>query len=471
MSVIHPSINARRSHVYFLIAAVLCGALSGCGAEQQSGPAQASTTSVKLKITMPQKVASVSNNSTGFLAKVSQWLFPTEAWAANPSDIAALIVQVTGPGIPDSITKREPVGDLIGGEVVPIVLDVPIGEGRVFTVSAVNAANTTIFHGQSSAMTLTLGQVATADIQLADIAITITTTSSIPITTTSLPVGAVGTDYLATLQVERAIGTPIWELIQGALPVGLTLSETTGVISGRSSTGGIFTFRVRATDSVAWDDQELSITIVDKLEIITTQLHEGTAGAPYRETLQTAGGFAPVTWAVQGNLPLGLTLDTSTGEIIGTPSISCSECSNETTSFTIVATDSLKQIATQGLEIVIAASLVVETSFLPDAVVGFDYLDFSSEISLPVQLSVFGGVGPYTWSQVDPLLSPLPNGLTLDGLKGIISGVPADGTGSCQGIPYNTVFEVRDSNGAVARSGNLGIIVYDDPDTCLFTTF
>lgn len=453
MSVIDRLINARRSHVYFLIAAVLCGALSGCGAEQQSGPAQASTTSVKLKITMPRKVASVSSNSTGFLAKVSQWLFPTEAWAANPGDIVALIVEVTGPGIPDPITKRESVGDLIGGEVVPIVLDVPIGEGRVFTVSAVNAANTTIFHGQSSAMTLMLGQVATANVQLTDVGIVITTTG--------LPGGREGLSYNATVAAENTSGTVAWFVPQGTLPSALTLNQATGVITGTPTSVGTFTFTVRATDSLASDDQDLSITIAAQLTIITTQLPEGTEGTLYSETLQTAGAVGAVTWSIsqEGTLPDGLTLNPSTGEITGTPSIltSC-DCSIDTFSFTVVATDSIGQSATQGLQITVVQAPFVTTFQLPTAEVRVQYKDTSSsETGVPVQLSVSGGVAPYTWLLID---STLPEGISLSS-DGIISGEPVNGTGSCDGFSYDTIFQVRDRNGAAAISSGLSIVVYD----------
>ena len=444
MSVIDRLINARRSHVYFLIAAVLCGALAGCGAEQQSGPAQASTTSVKLKITMPQKVASVSNNSTGFLAKVSQWLFPTEAWAANPGDIVALIVQVTGPGIPDPITKREPVGDLIGGEVVPIVLDVPIGEGRVFTVSAVNAANTTIFYGQSGALTLTVGQVATAHVQLTDAAIVIVTTE--------LSGGTAGVPYSATMAVERASGTVGWSITQGVLPSGLTLNPATGVIAGTPTVIGTFTFTVQATDSLASDDQELSITVASQLTIVTTNLPIGTVRANYSAQVNAAGAVGALTWIVsQGSLPPGLTLGQTTGVIAGTPTTA------GTVGFTVTVTDAAGGITSQALSITIVEPLIVTTTSLPSADVGFDYLDFSSETGLPVQLAASGGAPPYTWSLVNSLL---PGGLSLSS-DGIISGVPNTGTGDCQGIPYDVVFEVRDRNGFVSTSGGLRLIVFD----------
>lgn len=54
----------------------------------------------------------------------------------------------------------------------------------------------------------------------------------VQITTNSLPSGTVGTPYAATLH--ELGGTPpvSWQLIAGSLPAGLSLNESTGVISG-----------------------------------------------------------------------------------------------------------------------------------------------------------------------------------------------------------------------------------------------
>ena len=47
---------------------------------------------------------------------------------------------------------------------------------------------------------------------------------------------------------------------------------------------------------------------------------QATIGDPYSLSLQVSGGVAPYTWSVtSGTLPNGLTLDTSTGVISGTP--------------------------------------------------------------------------------------------------------------------------------------------------------
>lgn len=56
------------------------------------------------------------------------------------------------------------------------------------------------------------------------------------------------------------------------------------------------------------------------LAITTTGLPDATVGQPYSTVLAAEGGFPPYTWAVtEGTLPAGLSLDSNTGVISGTP--------------------------------------------------------------------------------------------------------------------------------------------------------
>src|SRR6266849_1043825 len=58
------------------------------------------------------------------------------------------------------------------------------------------------------------------------------------------------------------------------------------------------------------------------LQVATTSLAVGSLGASYSATLQAAGGTSPYTWStVSGQLPTGLSLNSSTGAISGTPSV------------------------------------------------------------------------------------------------------------------------------------------------------
>lgn len=58
---------------------------------------------------------------------------------------------------------------------------------------------------------------------------------------------------------------------------------------------------------------------LDPLAITTESLPEGTKSTEYSQTLATANGTAPFVWNQTGDLPDGITLDTSTGRFSGTP--------------------------------------------------------------------------------------------------------------------------------------------------------
>ena len=135
------------------------------------------------------------------------------------------------------------------------------------------------------------------------------------ITTTNLPNGKVGTAYSQTL---TAIGImPItWLLVGGNLPQGLTLLGN-GTILGTPTAEGVFTFTVKATNSLGNDTKEVSVTIENTPLITSTNLPNGKIGIEYNHTL-TATGTA-ISWSLEnGNLPTGLNL-LENGTIIGKP--------------------------------------------------------------------------------------------------------------------------------------------------------
>ncbi|MBR1438810.1 MAG: putative Ig domain-containing protein, partial [Synergistaceae bacterium] len=103
-------------------------------------------------------------------------------------------------------------------------------------------------------------------------------TSTISITTTSLPSGIVGSSYSAALTSNPSGAS--WSLLSGNLPSGLSIS-TSGVISGTPERAETSTFTVRAVSGTSRAEKSLSITIAQKsapstLTITTTSLPAGT---------------------------------------------------------------------------------------------------------------------------------------------------------------------------------------------------
>jgi hypothetical protein len=75
--------------------------------------------------------------------------------------------------------------------------------------------------------------------------------------------GELDVDYTHQLTFSGGRGPYVWSIMTGALPPGLALNTETGVISGKPTATGIFTFRVELTDDqpVTVQSQPLRIAI------------------------------------------------------------------------------------------------------------------------------------------------------------------------------------------------------------------
>jgi hypothetical protein len=171
------------------------------------------------------------------------------------------------------------------------------------------------------------------------------------ITTNTLAGATTGVAYSATLTATGS-ATITWAVTAGALPAGLSLAASTGVISGTPTTVETASFTVSATNGAGVAVKALSIAVAVPTTapaITTASLPNGQVGVLYTQPL-AATGTAPITWAItSGTLPLGLALNTSTGVISGTPTTA------GTSPFTVQASNSVSTAAAV-LSIAVAAA-------------------------------------------------------------------------------------------------------------------
>ena len=260
---------------------------------------------------------------------------------------------------------------------------------------------------------------------------TIIVSQPVAITTAAtLPSGAAGTPYSAALGASGGTPPYSWAITGGALPSGLNLDASSGVIKGTPVSSGTFNFTVKVTDrNSLFASQQFSLTIVSGLTITTPSLlPQGAANSPYSVTLSATGGTAPYTWTLAvGKLPAGLTLNETTGSISGTPT------ANGTATFSIQVTDHVNATATQQFALTIGTGLVITSgSTLPSGTLAKAYQ--------PLTLAAVGGTQPYTWSLSS---GSIPAGLSLSA-NGVLSGTP-----TVAGA-FTFTIQVKDSVGATA---------------------
>ena len=134
----------------------------------------------------------------------------------------------------------------------------------------------------------------------------------------------------------------------GSLPPGLVFNSSTGAITGTPTTLGLFTFTAQVRDSsgnTAIDN--CSITIVPALSL-ACPASTGQVHVPYSSAAVATGGLPPYIFSFSGSPPPGLTFNSSTGAITGTPT------TLGLFTFTAQVRDSSGQIATDNCSITVA---------------------------------------------------------------------------------------------------------------------
>ena len=240
---------------------------------------------------------------------------------------------------------------------------------------------------------------------------------ALSVSTTALPTATIGAPYTATIAVSGGTAPYTWSVATGSLPPGISLASTTGLLSGApTGTAQLYTFMISVTDSGSPPQSataSLGITVVahsGALQIDTAALPGGEVGQAYSATLSATGGTTPYSWNIaSGTLPAGLTLSLATGLISGTPTSTGSATFTARVTDTAATPASAEQVFTL---VIRPAMLTITTVALPAGEVGQTY---------SAAVGVSGGAPPYVFTLAQ---GSLPDGLSLDGATGVISGTP-----------------------------------------------
>ncbi len=137
----------------------------------------------------------------------------------------------------------------------------------------------------------------------------------------ALPVAVTGAPYEFAFTAAGGARPYRWRIASGNLPPGLTLA-TGGLLSGSPTQSGEFRINVEVSDATNSIERQTATLTVDSADLditSTSPLPPATAGSAYSYQMRVnARAASKLQWSIiEGALPAGLVLNTSTGEISG----------------------------------------------------------------------------------------------------------------------------------------------------------
>jgi len=223
-----------------------------------------------------------------------------------------------------------------------------------------------------------------------------------------------------------------WSVISGALPAGIALNASSGLISGTPTATGDYTFKIQVSDGARTDAETYSLTVVDALKV-TKSPAAAEVGLAFAFTPAATGGKPGYAWSLaEGTLPSGLSFDAATGAITGKPALAGAY------PLKLKVQDTLGLSQTVDVPLVVTPRLLITRRLLKAAKVGAEYKG---------RFLASGGVRPRQWNLLGGLPGFLPPGIKLDKKTGVLSGTPTKA-----GV-YRLRMQVADRLGAKSAAG------------------
>jgi hypothetical protein len=228
--------------------------------------------------------------------------------------------------------------------------------------------------------------------------------------------------------------------ISGTLPAGLSFDTTTGNITGTpTTTTATTTYMVTATNAGGSSTANITVAINPGLPVISysPSTNNYSVGATISALTPTNTGGTATSWSISAPLPAGLSFNTSTGVISGTPTANAA-----TKTYTITATNATGS-ANANVTITVNSN-APNISYSPGTV--------TYAVGGTITPAVPNNTGGAASTWVITAGGSLPTGLSMDPTTGIISGTPT-------AVFSTTTFTIKATNSTGSSSTNLIITV------------
>ena len=322
----------------------------------------------------PNATADTVTGSGGVITLAGQAPVITSAGSASGKVGSAFSYQITASNSPTSFGATGLPAGLSVNTSTGVISGTPTAAGNSsVTISATNAGGT-----GSATLALTVNPAAPV------------------ITSAGSATGTVGAAFAYQI---TASNSPTSFGANG-LPAGLSVNTSTGVISGSPTAAGSASVTISATNAGGTGSTTLALTVNPGAPVISSPTSAtGTVGTAL--TYQIAASNSPTSFGATG-LPAGLSVNTSTGVISGSPTTAGNS------SVTISATNAGGTgSATLALKVNPAAPVINS----PTSATGTVGAAFTYQIAASNSPTSFGATG-------------LPNGLSVNTTTGLISGSP-----------------------------------------------
>ncbi len=257
--------------------------------------------------------------------------------------------------------------------------------------------------------------------------------------------GGISSLSASAVTIDSGQSFAITSTVSGGVPVSWVLSCVNGACGTLSTSTGLSTtyvspagltsqIKATLTASIAGTQSKQTVSItVNPDPVISGTPPPGVVGTPYSATLVASGGTGALKLSQgPGSLPAGLTFNTATGVISGTPT------ATGTSTFTAQVTDASDvPFTASALETIVVTTAGTGAQLglsgnPPAGIVGAAYA---------TTLVGTGGTAPYSFTVIS---GSLPAGLSLSSSAGAITGTPTTaGT-------FSFTAQVQDASGLKA---------------------